>query len=262
MLKHTFVIPVYKESLYLETCIQNLLKQTAKSEIILTTSTPTTFSIELAKKYQLPYIINHQENKSIANDWNFALTQAKTQYVTIAHQDDVYDENYTKEFLIQLEKHPNTLIAFSDYSDIINGKIIRSSLNKFVKHGLLFPFKIKSSYKNKFVKKLILNFGSSICCPTVTYNKKTLVNFKFSESYLVALDWLAWLEIANKEGEFLYINKDLVKHRIHQESETTAQLNNGKRLLEEQAILKQIWGNFLGNIISKIYAFGHKGNKI
>ena len=262
MLKHTFVISAYKESPYLEACIQNLLKQTVKSEIIITTSTPSLFLEDLAKKYQLPYVVNQNGNTSIANDWNFALSQAKTQYVTIAHQDDVYDENYTKEFLINLEKHPNTLIAFSDYSDIVNGTIKKQSLNKLIKHLLLFPFMLKSAYKNKFIKKLILSFGSPICCPSVTYNIEILTNFKFNNDYVVALDWLGWLQIANQDGKFLYINRDLVKHRIHQESETTVQLNNGKRTKEELTILTQIWGGFLGSIISKFYALGQKGNQV
>jgi glycosyltransferase involved in cell wall biosynthesis len=50
MQEHCFVIPAYKNSPYLENCIQSLLKQTVKSEIILTTSTPSTFIEELAKK--------------------------------------------------------------------------------------------------------------------------------------------------------------------------------------------------------------------
>jgi glycosyltransferase involved in cell wall biosynthesis len=262
MLKHTFVIPAYKESPYLEACIQSLLKQIVKSEILITTSTPSQFLEDLAKNYQLPYVINQNGNTSIANDWNFALSQPKTQYVTIAHQDDVYEENYTQEFLFKLEKHPNTLIAFSDYSDMINGEIMDRSLNKFVKHSLLLPFIFKASYQSQFVKKLILSFGSSICCPTVTYNKDLLKGFYFSNEYVVALDWFAWIEIAKKEGRFLYINKDLVKHRIHLESETTAQLSNGKRTLEEQNILKQIWGDFLGSIISKVYTLGYKGNQV
>ena len=262
MLKHTFVIPAYKESLYLETCIRSLLQQSVKSEIIITTSTPCLFIENMVAKYKLIYKVNLSDQTSIANDWNFALSQAKTQYVTIAHQDDVYDENYTKEFLFNLEKHPNTLIAFSDYSDVVNGTIKKQSLNKLIKHLLLFPFKLQSAYKNKFIKKLILSFGSPICCPTVMYNLEELTNFKFNNDYVVALDWFAWLQIANQDGRFLYVNKDLVKHRIHQESETTVQLNNGKRTKEELTILTQIWGRFLGSIISKFYALGQKGNQI
>lgn len=261
MSNHTFVIPAYKESPYLELCIQNLLKQSVKSQITITTSTPSKYSEQLAKKYQLNYIINTKTTTSIANDWNFAIAQANTQYVTIAHQDDIYEEKFTEEVMNNLAKNPNTIIAFTNYSDIINGEVVNKSLNKFIKHLLLLPFKFKTAYKSKFVKKIALCFGSSICCPTVTYNKEVLKDFKFSNEYVVALDWFAWLEIAKRNGKFLYVNNDLVKHRIHNESETTLQLNNGKRSEEELIILRQIWGNFFGTFIAKIYSLGHKGNK-
>ena len=53
MQEHTFVIPAYKDSPYLESCIQSLLNQTMKGEIVLTTSTPSLFIEEFAGARQL-----------------------------------------------------------------------------------------------------------------------------------------------------------------------------------------------------------------
>ena len=47
---HTFAICAYKESQYLEECIQSLKKQTVKSNIIMCTSTPNDYIKDLAKK--------------------------------------------------------------------------------------------------------------------------------------------------------------------------------------------------------------------
>ena len=46
---HTFVICAYKESPYLEECIKSLKKQTLKSEIIISTSTPNDLIKKLAE---------------------------------------------------------------------------------------------------------------------------------------------------------------------------------------------------------------------
>ena len=262
MNNHTFVIPAYKESPYLEACIQNLLAQTHKSEIIICTSTPSAYLKNLADKYQLSYLINPLDKGSIAIDWNFALAQAKTKYATIAHQDDIYHPDYTKSLMRHLQKDENVTIAFTNYSDLVNGKLISGSLNKFVKQVLLSPFLIKTNINHPFVKKMVLSFGSPICCPTVTYHKEKISGFKFSDEYVVALDWYAWLQLAKMKGSFLYVNKDLVKHRIHLESETTAQLSNGKRKKEEQQILQIIWGKRLAKIIAYFYAYGHKANNV
>jgi len=141
---HTFVIPVYKQSPYLEQCIQSLLNQTVKSAIILTTSTPTDFSKQVAEKYGFPYFVN--DNGGIANDWNFALSKASTQWATIAHQDDIYEPDFTNELL--KSANSDTLIAFTDYEDLVDGKTRKSNLNSVVKKALLFPFVFKKNIRS------------------------------------------------------------------------------------------------------------------
>ena len=49
--QHTFVVCVYKESRYLEECIESLLAQTVKSKIVMVTSTPNNFVNKIAEKY-------------------------------------------------------------------------------------------------------------------------------------------------------------------------------------------------------------------
>ena len=100
---HTFAICAYKESPYLEECILSLKNQTVKSNIIMATSTPNEWIQGLAEKYEIPLYINTGEG-GIAQDWNFAYRQAKTDYVTIAHQDDIYEPNYLKMIFGELKK--------------------------------------------------------------------------------------------------------------------------------------------------------------
>ena len=120
MHQHTFVIPAYKESPYLELCIQNLLAQTVKSNIIITTSTPNKYILDLASKYNLPYFINEGSAKGIAADWNFALSKSITPLITIAHQDDIYLPNFTETVLNSItSKGKDVLIAFTNYQDLI-----------------------------------------------------------------------------------------------------------------------------------------------
>ena len=90
-IKHTFVICAYKDSPYLEDCIRSLKAQEIKSELILTTSTPSEYIEKLANKYDIEFIVN-KDGGNIGKDWNFAYKLAKTDLVTIAHQDDIYDK--------------------------------------------------------------------------------------------------------------------------------------------------------------------------
>ena len=87
---HTFAVCAYKESPYLEDCLQSLMAQTVDSHIIMATSTPNDFISSIAEQYNLPLFVNHGEG-GITQDWNFAYTHADSKYVTIAHQDDIYE---------------------------------------------------------------------------------------------------------------------------------------------------------------------------
>ena len=87
---HTFAICAYKESPFLEECIQSLLGQTIPSTIIIVTSTDNAYIQNMAEKYHLELFINHGES-GITQDWMFAYRSARTELMTIAHQDDTYD---------------------------------------------------------------------------------------------------------------------------------------------------------------------------
>jgi len=60
----------------------------------------------------------------------------------------------------------------------------------------------------------------------------------------------------------IYINKKLVKHRIHIDSETTHQIKLGKRYQEEVAVLGSVWGNAIARIIANLYIKGHNDNTV
>lgn len=56
--KHTFVVCAYKESQYLEECIQSVLNQNVKSKVIISTGTPNSYIKEIAEKYKLQLFVN------------------------------------------------------------------------------------------------------------------------------------------------------------------------------------------------------------
>ena len=125
---HTFVICAYKESQYLEECIKSVLNQTVKSNIIMSTSTPNDYIKGMAEKYNIPLYINEGE-KGIGQDWNFGVSKATTDYVTVAHQDDIYKEKYLEEIVNNLEKGKDFVIAITKYTEIKNGVEIPVKIN-------------------------------------------------------------------------------------------------------------------------------------
>lgn len=123
---HIFVVCAYRESPYLEACIRSLAGQEApadKNEIILATSTPNAYITGLGEKYGIPVRVG--TGGSIAADWNHALAcgrAAGADYVTLAHQDDVYEPGYREAVLSAaaeaVRQGENPQIVFTDYYEI------------------------------------------------------------------------------------------------------------------------------------------------
>ena len=263
MSNHSFAVMAYKESPYLSNCLDSLMDQTVRSEIFITTSTPSPFIDETAKKYGIKVFVT-ESGKGIAHDWNFSLDSAKTKYVTLAHQDDIYVSDYTEKCLRSSEKFDDTLICFTGYSELINDEKERSStlmLNaKKVLNFMFMPF--NKNIKSKQWKRFSQAFGTPIPCPTVMFNKELLGEFQFSEKYKVSLDWDAWLRMSSMNGRFVYIPKILVKHRIHLDSATTEGIKANVRQTEDFDIYCRIWPKFIARILSRFYAGSYKSNEI
>ncbi len=124
-MRHTFVICAYKESEFLEECVESLKKQTIKSNIIMVTSTPNEHIKKIANKYGIKLFVNYGEG-GIAQDWNFGISQCKTEYITIAHQDDIYEPEYLVNILKNIEKARKPIILFTDYGEI---KKVKNMIN-------------------------------------------------------------------------------------------------------------------------------------
>ena len=90
----------------------------------------------------------------------------------------------------------------------------------------------------------------------MTFN--TDYNIKFDEKFWVNIDWALWIKLSNIPGSFLYIKKKLVSHRIHQKSETSKAINDGKRAKEDKILFQKLWPSSIAWFLSKIYKLSYK----
>lgn len=247
---HTFVICAYKDSEFLEECINSLNKQTVKSNIIISTSTPSEYIYNIAQKHNLEVFVNDGK-KGIGPDWNFAVSKAKTDYVTIAHQDDIYDEHYTEEIQKSINKNSDVVMLFTNHKEIRDGKIVKMNINLKIKLIMLFPLRIFK--KSKFIKKLVLSFGNPISCPSVTLNKKKVGDKPYKEDMASNIDWGTWLEWSKIKGAFIYVTPYLTFHRVHSGSETSNCINNNKRIQEDYEMFCRIWPKPIAKFIMIFY---------
>lgn len=249
---HTFAVCAYKESEYLEDCIKSLVNQTVKTNIIICTSTPSKYIDEIADKYNINVYV--RDGKSdIRDDWNFAYDMAKTDYVTIAHQDDEYNEEYVSNMIPLIKKYNGNFIIFYSGYRPIKDRQVTSDINCKIRRLLRFPMVIPIFANWKFTKKATLCMGNSICCPSVTYNKKVLGDDLFNSNLKFNIDWDTFLKLADMKGRFLYVDKALTYYRVHDGATSKEFIESNGRVIEDTLMFNKFWPGFISKIIMVFY---------
>ncbi len=261
---HTFAICAYGKSEYLEECIKSVVDQKVKTNVIICTSTPSEYIEDLSGKYNLPLYVNKEKafRSNIAEDWNYAISMAETPLITIAHQDDIYKEDYSREVIEHLNMAFRPLIAFTDYSELRNGIEVSNIRNLNIKRIMLAPLRMRQLWGSIFVRRRILSLGSAICCPSVTYVKPNLPEQLFAPGYKVNLDWQAWERFSKIKGEYVFVNDILMSHRIHVESETSRNISDSNRTKEDYDMLCKFWPGWIAGIIEHWYKKAETQNEV
>lgn len=250
---HTFAIPAYGESPFLEDCIKSLKAQTLKSNIIIATSTPSEFIENLSKKYDIPLFIN-EKSGGIGNDWNFAVSKTKTNLVTVAHQDDTYLEDYLENIVSAFKKSKNPILLFTNYSEIVDGSPIENRRNLKIKRLISLRFNNKLFGNKKWFKRSLLSIGCPIGCPTVTLQTEIVGKTPYISDYLFVLDWLTWEKLSKLKGNFVFVDKILMLHRRHEDAATSKYLKNDVREKEDLEVLGKFWWKPVAKLIQKFFA--------
>lgn len=260
---HTYVVLAYKESRYLEDCIKSVLEQNYHSNVVVATSTPNEFINSMAKKYDLEVMVNPEPGKGIGYDFDFAVNVGKTKLVTVAHQDDIYDKDYSIKMVEAYMKNPDSLIIFSDYYEIRNDKKVESNTNLKIKRILLTPLRIGLGKQSKFIKRSAIRVGNAICCPAVTFVKDNIpYDDYFACELKCNIDWYAWERLSRQKGAFVLISDKLMGHRVHEESTTTEIIGESVRTQEDLILLEKFWPKKIAAFINNYYKNAEKSNQV
>ena len=259
MEKHAFVICAYKESPYLEACIQSVLCQKADSSVMVCTSTPNDSIRGLCDKYHLPLYINDAPS-SIHGDWNFAMAQADSEYVTLCHQDDIYEPGYGDAMRKAMAQGFD--LFFTDYYELRGDeKTAKGKLLK-IKRILQWPLRFRCLQRRPFAKRWSLRFGNGICCPSVTYHKSVLPMPLFQSGFKSNLDWQTWERLSHGKERFFYCAKPLMCHRIHEGSETSRVIGESMRTKEDEQMFRMFWPKGIARALTKFYSSSEKSNDL
>lgn len=260
---HSFAIPVYQTAPSLGVLIESLRAQEGvRSEILLSSSTPSTELGQIAKLHAIRLHINPLR-VDIAADWNFALAAATTRFVTLAHQDDLFESSYVSRLRAALCANPGAIMAFCDYSEHSPHGPRAPNLNLRIKRALCRrAFGDRECISSTRDKVRLLSLGNPICCPSVMFDRSKIPHFRFPDGFLTNLDWRAWLDLAHSAGGFVYVRDCLVSKGLHAESATTATIANRAREREDRALFDALWPRPIAAMLAAVYRLGYRANRL
>ena len=256
--EHSFVIPAYGESPHLRDCLASLRAQTRPSPLLISTSTPHDGVAVLADEYNARLVV-HSPNAGIGHDWNVALEHAKSRWVTLAHQDDVYLPDFAEKTMSIVAGNPQATLVCTGYGELLDRQVRTHTTMLWTKRLLLeLGFLGREAVTHASAKRRLLRFGCSIPCPSVTLRAEPALRFR--EDLKVNLDWDAWLRLAAQPGEFACMRQILMLHRIHAASETSDAIRAGVRAREDLMMFQSLWPMPVARVLARLYAFSYGSN--
>lgn len=249
----TFVVCAYKECPYLEDSVKSLVNQSVKANILISTSTPNEHIQKVAEKYGIEIRINPDGGQ--IKDYNFAIEQAETKLVMLAHQDEIILENFVERVLEELNYAKRPIIAFTNYIEMHNEKVDdKPSTMVKIKRLMLIPAKWRFLMSTKLGKQLIQCIGDPITHPTVVCVKSEMPEEVFREEFKASMDWDLWQRLAKQKGSFVYVKDVLLYHRMNDENQTNLLLKTtNARYENEFEILCRFWPKPVARFIMHFY---------
>jgi glycosyltransferase involved in cell wall biosynthesis len=248
---HMFVVPAFGEPRWIERCLQSIEAQTLTSRTLITTSTPSAHLSRAAARFGVPPVVN-PVSAGIAADWNFALTQADTEWITIAHQDDWYEPDYLAACMATAKQRSDTVLAFTASRETLEGSDVPVA-NTYVKRLICtLAFLMTPAIASPVRKRLLLSFGNPVPCASVMLNRRALPAFRFPAGWTSNLDWRAWLDLAGQPGAFVYVRRPLVQRTLHAGAATSRGLDDRAR--EDRLMFTELWPGPIARALNRIYA--------
>ena len=237
MPKVSVLMSIYNKGEYLQQAIQSILDQSYTDfEFIIRDNHSTDNSIDVVAGFNDPRInfAKNSRNLGPGGSLNNCIGEAKGEYVTIAHGDDIWDKEFLATNLAFLENKPSINIAHSlmhviDERDIVTYTHQEEGIGEYRIDG--YEDVLKQLFKGCYVKT-----------PTVFIRRTSLRYFEIR--YMYTGDWDLYLNLAASHFDFVFINKPLIYYRVSNISETAVGMRGGDLVLEGCMTLRNFFNKY------------------
>ena len=225
-MKISVIVITYNRSNLLRETIDSILDQTFKDfELIIIDNYSVDNTEKVVKSYndkRIKYFKN-KNNGVIAVNRNFAIKKSKGEFIAICDDDDLWMPEKLEKQLKEFEKDKQIGVVCTN--GFFFGDRKKRKISKLKDRYLSF---------NKLLKKNII-----ICC-SVLIKRDVISNigiFDESQKFFTGEDYELWLRIS-KKYKIRYIDKSLIKYRIHGNNLSKKHLFGEKVLKVDDEIYK------------------------
>ena len=191
------VVPVYNSAMYLDKCIQSILKQSYPNwELILVDDGSTDESGSICEKYAREYAnikCIHQENCGVSIARNTGIEASRGEFLSFVDSDDVVSAEYLEHLITILKLHNCdwSLTAVDNYHEFSPQQKILLDFNQlsaenFLKLNTAYVLfgPVCKLYKAEIIKRHQIQFPEGI-----HYGEDLLFNFAYMEHIHSAVFW-------------------------------------------------------------------------
>jgi glycosyltransferase involved in cell wall biosynthesis len=233
-------IPTYNGSSYIEETLECVINQTYSNiEIIITDDNSTDDTALICKRYaekdQRIKFYQNEINLGLIGNWKKSIEKSTSSWIKFLFQDDLFELNCVEEMItVALSNKVNFVLSNRAY--IFDDNIadsIKKSYDKLPQTGDIFSnSKVYTPNETSgLISKTI--FHNSIGePPTYLFNKEKYSPDDFPDDFQQLIDYMFALNKILSEN-FYFLNKKLVKFRVHNNSQTAKNTKVGFDNLKE-----------------------------
>lgn len=245
----TVAVCTYNRSAYLKQALQSVIDQTYSDiGIVVYDNASTDDTEEVVRKINDPRLsyIKNGTNLGLFGNLNKALSNCKTEFIVLFHDDDIMLPHMIETEVRTMDKYRDTAIVSCGWNwdiDENNNTILKCSK---------FRLRTKKYKKEEWIDHICRAKSGSIACPPTMFRANLIKkdNILFSEECGSCADELMWLDL-NRNNPVVVIGDYLFMYRRHRHSDS-ARLNGIKRVNTHKYLLNWLLKNYPHKDISKI----------
>lgn len=235
----TVAVPTYNGATYLREMLQSIQTQTHEDfRVICIDDASSDDSVAIAESLNVT-VQRNPKRLGLAANWNRAIELARdSEYLVIAHQDDVYAPDFLARTAALLDERGEAFIAHTQARYIDHaGRPFDTPASRYKE--TFWPK--GETYERRGHEELrALLRGNYIICPAVMFRREAMEKIgPFNTRYAFVTDWEYWMRGVRAGFAVAGIAQKLLGWRRHDSTATAGEAVSLRRFEEEHSVLQE-----------------------